>query len=121
VVTRTLEQARDFDLILASGAVMFIQTPPETPEECAKVSAIPGGYVVFEDTVQRRILPGSQEMVWILPCAVIAPPEATVVGTTMTWATIFDLYGNWNAVIAANPTWADLLAGVASPNDLVVL
>lgn len=121
VITQTLEQAREFDLILATAQTMFVQIPFEVVEECGLVSALPGGYVEIGDSVQRRPLPGEQIYQWILPCQIVSPPGPDVVGTTMIWQTIFNAYGNWASLIAANPTWGDLLGDVASPEDTVVL
>lgn len=121
VVTQTLEQARDFDLVLASGQTFLIQVPAEVATECGIVSALPGGYVEVGDAVQHRAFSGSQVYQWTLPCNVVAPPGPDVVGTLMTWGTVFSLYGNWASLVGANPTWLPLLETVGSPEDLVVL
>lgn len=120
-ITRTLEQARDFDLIMAAGETMLVQVPHEVAVECGRVLAVPGGYVEIANVVQHRATLGSQIYQWTLPCQVVAPPGPDVIGTLMTWGTVFNLYGNWTSLIAANPTWDDLLQTVGSPDDLVVL
>lgn len=121
VVTRTLEQARDFDLMLAANPLFFLHVPYEDPAACERVSAVPGGYVVIQDTVQRRVLPGSQIYVWDLPFIEVAKPDPQIVGTTLIWNTVLNLYGSWEALIASNPTWIDLYQQVSSVDDLVVL
>lgn len=109
-----LEQARDLDLMLAASGTLLIHSPPELP--------VPGGYVTVGNTEQDRIVRhGTSPFVFTLPCTVEAPPGPDVVGTTMTWGTVFNLYGSWGALLAANPTWGDLLATVGSEDDLVVL
>lgn len=121
VATGTLAQARDMDLILASNQIMFVQVPFEDPAACQRVSAVPGGYVAIGTTVQSRAFQGSQINVWELPCTVVAAPGVDVVGATMIWADVLATYGSWTALINSNPTWRDLLEGVSSPDDLVVL
>lgn len=121
ITTKTLEESRDMDLILAAGETMLIHVPVEDVSGCGPVSAVPGGYVEIGDSVQRRAVPGSRIFTFLLPCVIVAPPGPDVIQTNLTWGTVFNLYGDWNALIAANPTWIDLLATVGSPNDLVVL
>lgn len=106
--------ARDMDLTLASGDVFFIQVPPELAPHMT------GGYVRIGESTQHR---EADTIMWrfTIPCTVVAPPGPGVVGTTMTWGGVFRLYGSWEALVASNPTWGDLLATVGSPDDLVVL
>lgn len=121
ITTQTLEDARDLDLILATGEVMLIHVPMEDTSGCGRLKLVPGGYVAIGDTVQRRAVPGSRIYSFTLPCITVNPPGPDVVPTNLTWGTVFNLYGDWNALIAANPTWADLLETVGDPEDLVVL
>jgi hypothetical protein len=111
--TATLEEARDLDLILASGNVFFIQPPAG--------SQVPGGYVTIGSTAMPRFGPVSTRRLWTLPCRVVAAPGPGVVGGTMTYGALINLYGSYQNVLAANSTYADLLELMASPDDLVVL
>lgn len=106
--------ARDMDLTLASGDVFFLQIPPELAPHMT------GGYVRIGESTQHR---EADTIRWrfTIPCTVVAPPGPGVVGTTMTWGGVFRLYGSWEALVASNPTWGDLLATIGSPDDLVVL
>jgi hypothetical protein len=113
IMTETLEAARDMDLILASGSTMFVHVPPNCP--------VPGGYVEIADAGQARRSTRGTRRFFTLPCQVTVPPSPSVVGTTLTWGGVFQLYGNWEALINDNPTWADLLSTVGSPDDLVSL
>lgn len=122
VLTSTQEEARDMDLILASGEIMLLHVPPDTVVDCEPVSMIPGGFVLIDGaTVESQFRKGSAKRIWRLPCRIVNAPDATVAFTTLTWGTVYDLYGSWTELIAANPTWNDLLAGVGDPDDLVVL
>jgi hypothetical protein len=111
--TATLVEARDMDLTLASGDTFYLQVPAG--------SQIPGGYVAIDTTGLERFGPVSTRRRWPLACTVVVPPGPGVVGTTLTWGGVFNLYGSWAALDASNPTWRDLLATVGSPDDLVVL
>lgn len=109
-----LEWARDMDLILAAGGIFFIHTPADWPG--------PGGYVIIGESRQLPVYGGSESpQEFTLPCTVVAPPSPLVVGTLLTWGTVERLYGSWEALVAANPTWIDLLDTVGSPEDLVTL
>lgn len=120
-ITRTLEEARNFDLMLAANPLFFLHVPYEDPTACQRVSAVPGGYVIIQDSVQHRALPGSQIYVWDLPLVEVAKPDPQIVGTTLIWNTVLNTYGSWEALIASNPTWIDLFQQVSSVDDLVVL
>ncbi|GAB3224105.1 hypothetical protein GCM10027447_12370 [Glycomyces halotolerans] len=111
--TATLEEARDLDLIIRSGDVFFVHVPAG--------SQIPGGHVRIDDRAMRRLGPVSTRRRWPLPCRVVAAPGPGVVGGTMTYGALLNLYGGYDNVLAANPTYADLLDLMASPEDLVVL
>lgn len=121
VLTHSLAEARDMDLILAANQVMFIHPPCEDLDGCGPVSAVPGGYVVIGETVQSRGIPGSRTRIWTLPLREVVQPSAEVIPATMTWGTVLRLYGSWEALIASNPTWIDLFQNVGSPDDLVVI
>jgi len=111
--TGTLEESRDMDLTLASGGVFFLQTPAG--------SQVPGGYVYIDTSGMNRFGPVSTRRRWPLPCRVVAAPGPGVVGGTMTYGALLNLYGGYQNVLAANPAYADLLDLMASPEDLVVI
>jgi len=121
ILTHTLEEARDMDLILAANQVMFVHVPCEDVDGCGPVAAVPGGYVVTLDTVEHRTIAGSRTREWILPLREVVQPSAEIVGATMIWRTVLNTYGSWEALTASNPTWLDLLRDVASEDALVVL
>lgn len=106
--------AATIDLVLASGDVFLIHVPPE------KAPHVQGGYVVIGDTSQYR---PADTVRWrfTLPCRVVVPPGPGVVGTTLTWGTVMNQFGSWEALLAAYPTWSVLLQAVGSPDDLVVV
>lgn len=111
--TASLEEARDLDLTVRSGDVFFVQPPAG--------SQIPGGYVVIDTSGFERFGPVSTRRRFPLPCTVVAAPAPGVVGGTMTYGALINLYGAYQNVLNANPTYAALLDLMASPDDLVVL
>lgn len=111
--TSTLVEARDMDLTLASGGVFFLQPPAG--------SQIPGGYVHIATSGMDRFGPVATRRRWPLPCRVVAAPGPGVVGGTMTYGALINLYGGYQNVLNANPAYADLLDLMATPDDLVVI
>lgn len=116
VITRTTSEYQDFDLLLSTGDILFIHTPP--------TSSIATAYVAIDDTVRRQPLHGSRcgndWRVFTLPVIEVAAPGADVVGSIGTWQTVINTYATWSDVIAAHPTWADLLTLVGSAGDVIV-
>lgn len=115
IMTATADDALAMDLMLAAGGVLFVHTPPGC--------VVPGGHVAVGSTVQqRRTRSGrSPRRYFQLPCTVVAPPGPDVTGGTMTYAALLNLYGGYDNLLAANPSYADLLELMADPEDLVVL
>lgn len=116
VITRTTQEYRDFDLLLSTGDIIFIHTPP--------TSSIDTAYVAVDDVVRRQPLTGSRcgndWRVFTLPIIEVAAPGADIVGSIGTWQTVVNTYATWSDVIANHPTWADLLTLVGSPEDVIV-
>lgn len=116
VITRTTEEYQDFDLMLSTGDVIFIHTPPTGPIETA--------YVAIDDVVRRQPLTGSRcgndWRVFTLPVVEVAAPGADIVGSVGTWQTVVNTYATWADVIANHATWADLLTLVGSAEDVIV-
>lgn len=112
VRTYTDPDAAVMELLLASGDVLFIQTPPNC--------SVPGGYVAVGD-IERAAHPlRPNRVTWTLPCTEVAAPGPDVVGTAVTWQTVIDTYASWTAEMAAKATWADLLTLLGSPTEVIV-
>lgn len=112
VATLTAGDAADLLYMVTSGDILFLHAPTDFPA--------PVGYFTVGDVRETR-----QTMPWArrwftLPLTQVAAPGPEVVGTTYTWASVLNEYGDWTAVLADNPTWADLLARVASPSEVIV-
>lgn len=106
---------RNLALAIKAGEQMFIQTPPGC--------VVPGGYVKVGTLRRSRRTRSarSPRRYFDLPCRVIAQPGPDIIGGTMTYGALINLYGGYNNVLAAHPTYAELLDLMATPEDLVVL
>jgi hypothetical protein len=113
--TDTPVEARNMQIILIANPHLFIHTP----NGCV----VPGGHVRVGDVAPNRRTrsAGSPRRYWRLPCRLVAPPGAGVTGGTMTFAALLDLYGSFDNMLAANSTFDDLLALMATPESLVTL
>lgn len=115
-ITETTVQRQDFELVLASGDVVFVHAPPDDP--------VPTLYAVIDDVRINRPLRNRRcdqdWRVFELPLVEVAAPGPDVVGSTSTWQTVLDTYASWSAVIVAKATWADLLELVGSPSEVIV-
>lgn len=116
VVTQTLEQRQDLDLLLASGDPIFIQTPSGHP--------LPTMYAVVGDTAEERPVRNrdcnNDWRLWTLPLVEVAASGPDVVGSTSTWQTVINTYATWADVLANNATWADLLELVGDGSEVIV-
>jgi hypothetical protein len=115
IATPTAVEARNMDLRLAAGGTYLVQTPPDCP--------VPGGYVRLGNSSQARRTRSarSPRRYFRLACRVVAPDGPDVIGGSMTYAALLNLYGGYDNVLAANPSYAALLALMASPDDVVVI
>jgi hypothetical protein len=121
LLTKTDTAHRKLDLTLMAGDVFFLHVPPTR-------RILPGSMFVAIGTVTKhrvdQKLPAGVADPWFrftLPLVELAAPGPDVVGGTLTWGTVLNLYGSWEALVSAHPTWADLLDTVGSPEDLVTL
>ena len=116
VITQTTSERRDFDLVMSTGDIFFIQAPPESPT--------PSTYVIIQDTDERRPLRnrvcGNDWRVFTLPLVEVARPSPEIAAVTGTWQTVINTYTTWGDVMAAHATWASLLTLVGSVNEVLV-
>lgn len=116
VITQTTTEWEELDLIMATGDIFFIQTPPGDP--------LPTMYVAVNDTSMRRPLRsrrcGNDWRVFTLPLVEVAAPTSDVVGSLGTWQTVINTYATWADVLAAHSTWASLLTLIGSTDEIIV-
>lgn len=116
VITQTTQERLDFDLIMSTGDIFFIQAPPDDPT--------PTVYAAIQDTDERRPLRnrtcGNDWRVFSLPIIEVAQPALDVVGVIGTWQTVINTYVTWADVLVAHSTWASLLTLVGSVDEVLV-
>lgn len=122
LVTDSEADERRLDLMLRTAEVLFVHVPNVATPGAEGNVLLPGSmYVLVGPVIRHRIGGVSRFHRFSLPLAEVVPPGPDVVGGTLTWGTVMRLYGSWEALIAAHPSWLDLLQTVGSPEDLVVL
>jgi len=116
LITRTPEDWRTLDLILASGDTLLIQAPTS-----GRLASVPTGYAVATG-VRRRHLPTASldEVVTSVSLQEVAAPDAEVVGATVTCAMVLATYPTCDDVLAAHPTCVSLLTLIGDPTDVIV-
>jgi hypothetical protein len=122
LVTATSADSSHLQLMLRTAEVLFVHVPAEGIAGREGNLLLPGSMYVLVGTPRRHRIAGvSAHELFSLPLTEVNPPGPDVVGGTLTWQTVLNLYGTWEAVLSAHPTWADLLAVVGDPEDLFVL
>jgi hypothetical protein len=122
LVTSTPADSSHMELMLRTAEVLFVHVPATGIAGREGNLLLPGSMYVLVGTPRRHRIGGvSAHELFTLPLIEVNPPGADVVGGTLTWGTVMRLYGTWEAVLSAHLTWADLLAVVGDPEDLVVL
>lgn len=120
VKTATADAERSLELAAMASDFVFLHVP--TGPASNGNTLLPGSmYGLLGTMVKHRIGGVSAHSLFTLPLSEVAPPGPDVVGTTLTWGGVANLFGSWGALISANPTWGDLLATVGTEDDLVVL
>lgn len=110
--TRSLQDARTLEYLLASGDVLFLQVPTGCP--------IPGGYYRALGTGARRESPRSDNRVRSVALSECAAPGPDVVTASVTWESVLAAFATWEDVMAVYPTWEDLLTLVGDPSEVIV-
>lgn len=111
VLTETLDQAAELDIILAAGDPMLIQAPA--------ASAVPGMYAVIGDVTATRTGRASTRRVFSLPLTEVAAPGPGIVGATVTWQSVITAFDTWADVNTAEDTWQDLNDLIGDPTEVV--
>lgn len=114
ILTADLAEARSLEYLIQSGDVIFVQVPTGFD--------IPAGYVGVGDMDLSRVSRtlADDRRLFSLPVVEVAPPAASVVGYTATWAGLLAEFGTWADVLAEFGTWAEVLEHVSDPSIVVV-
>lgn len=109
-LTHSKAENRAVVALLTYGGVLLLQPPGDDDSEDCPVaySGIPGGYVVPGDSAQAHALRGQRLWSWTVQFTRVSAPDASIVGTTITWQQLWDIIGpegTWEDVWATWPTW----------------
>jgi len=70
--------------------------------------------VTWSRTVPHGVTPQRFE----LDCREVSAPDADVQTALLTWHTLATVYGSWEQVWAAHPSWLDLWQSVVDPSEV---
>ncbi|NIH81685.1 hypothetical protein [Amycolatopsis viridis] len=107
-----LDAAADLDLCLSTGEPVLLHVPAGAP--------FPGGYYVIGDITMDRHSKRTKRRFFDLPLTEVAAPAGTIVGQTVLYADLLTAFTSYTALIAAEPTYADVLDRIADPTDVIV-
>ncbi|MGA6164312.1 hypothetical protein [Amycolatopsis magusensis] len=112
VTAETVGAALDLDTRFAAGEVMLFQSlGPDCP--------IPTMYTVIGNYSYGRKAQRAKRRHFTLPLVEVAAPDAGVFSTTVTYADLPALFATYGALIAAEPTYSDVLDIVAESEVIV--
>lgn len=112
VLTETAVEARDFDLLLASGDPVLVHVP--------SASLVPDGYFTVGDSAERKFdRTASPRRVFACGLTAVAAPGPDVFGSAGTWQTVLNTYTTWQDVLNAHTTWNSVLELIGSPTDVI--
>jgi len=112
VYAATADDAKTIDFIIASGDILFLQTPLGCE--------VPRGHYRVDTSSERRPHRRASSRVFTLPLRQVAAPGPDVVGAVSMWQTVLNSYPSWAALLAANSSWEQLLSRVAPPSEVIV-
>jgi hypothetical protein len=104
--------AADMDKRLASGEPLFLQARTPTGH-------LPTMYFVCKDVEQRQDVVGSDSITFTVPMTEVAKPGSAIYGDTTIWNDVVSDFATWSAVLAAEPTWADLIDRISDTEVIV--
>lgn len=100
------------DLVLSLGMILLLHIPPNVA-----LKTMYAGIGTYQYVRPSHI---SHRATFTIPLTEVSQPSLTIVGNTVTWATLITNYTSWQAVINANATWSSVLALSGSPADALV-
>lgn len=109
VKTLTAEEHRNLDFAVLGGDPVFVHAPPDNP--------VPTMYAVIGDTQDDQPVPGTH--FWTLPLTEVSAPVPEVVGATITYQGVINAYATYSALLAGEPSYADLLLNIGDPGDVI--
>lgn len=121
VVTVDSASAEALSLALSFGDIVYLQTPgPGVYCGLARRSYPQACYAFLGDVTIARALDGRPWYIVTIPATQVSPPDYMVPGASSTWQGLINSWASWSTVIAAFPTWNDVLSWVAAPSAEIV-
>ncbi|PRX48687.1 hypothetical protein B0I33_104505 [Prauserella shujinwangii] len=115
VTTPTLADADDLDLCLASGDPVFVHVPGDP--DCLVPRSM---YAVVGDISIERHSAKTRRRFFRLPLTEVAAPGPDVVGATITYQGVLNAFATYEALLATEPTYADVLERISDPAEVIV-
>jgi hypothetical protein len=112
VFAYTDDEIAAIDLVLSIGQIALLHIPPNV--------ALKSMYVGFGTYDFVRPAHLSHRGTFTIPLTEVDQPSLSIVGSTVTWATLVTNYATWQDVITANATWSAVLALTGSPADATI-
>jgi hypothetical protein len=100
------------DLVLSLGIIMLLQTPVNLALKSMYAGVGTYNYVKPAHLSHRNTI--------TVPLTEVSMPDLSIVGATVTWATLITNYTDWSAELVANATWTAVLALQGTPADALV-
>jgi hypothetical protein len=112
-VTDTNAELLGVRALLTYGGILYLQPPGDVEEDCpTDFSGVPDGYVMWDGSIERHSLRGTNIRGWTVGFTRVAASDLTgIIPTTITWQMLWDMIGpdgTWEDVWAMWPTWQDL-------------
>jgi len=111
--TTDLAAAKRWDFLIASGDVLFLQTPAGC--------VVPSGYFRVDSINATRPWAHGGARYLSLPLVEVAAPGPDIVAAQSTWDSLITQYGSYDALLAAIGTsWDQYYALVGAPSETIV-
>jgi hypothetical protein len=114
VRTETVAEADALETVLSYGDPMFLHVPATAPMPRS------GHFHVGDVSAARAGRVRGPVRYWAIPLVEVEAPDQTIVGYTITWQGVVNMYATWQDVVNGNATWTALQERVAAPRDEIV-
>ncbi|HVQ96138.1 MAG TPA: hypothetical protein VMU51_34275 [Mycobacteriales bacterium] len=114
--TTTVGERDAIDDLLAVGGVYFLQYPSGN-------ESLPDPGYVMCTAAREDHGPGAgtrPTRYFSLSLVEVTPPAADLAAASITWTAAAELYTDWDALVADNASWDELVGKVAAPAEIVV-
>lgn len=114
VNTEDVAAAERLRFLVAGGDPLFVHVP------LAEQDKVTPGYFAVGDVDRALAMRRSPRRYWTLPLVEVAAPGPDVFGSQITYLGVSTRYATYNALLAANATYNDLLNLFSSPSEVIV-